>query len=371
MEIQKYFSQKKELYNSLSFLIETDELDETTFKDLDQVVKNQEIIDKKEELTHFLRLISSFCNNRCKTPRFYDKIKKILLYYQDQIKHSFTNSEIFHIFEDNKLIILILLENKIIQINSDLLNIILHKNELNGTKYAHFFIPEIRDFYNSENNKENLNDILNIDCNQLPQDYDAKRQIGENDSFICTLIRTDSVVEFISYINKKCISTSSKINHSIFETNSFLNENDPTLIEYAAYFGSIQIFNYLRMSEAELTPTLLLYGIHSNNADLIHLLEGINFEFTEEINEKCLIESIKCHHNDISNYIINEKMNSNLDENKNICASAFNYYNYDFIPQDLTKSFVFFYLNDLNYSEMVNVFLEMKKNEINQFIIFQ
>ena len=49
----------------------------------------------------------------------------------------------------------------------------------------------------------------------------------------CSLIRKDSVVEFIEHINRNNISVSSEITPSIFEENSFLIDNkNTTLIEY-------------------------------------------------------------------------------------------------------------------------------------------
>ena len=71
------------------------------------------------------------------------------------------------------------------------------------------------------------------------------------------MIRDDNVVEFITYVNKNNISLNSMIQTSIYETNSFLlkkqsvlrrNDDGVTLIEYAAFFGSIQIFQYLQMN---------------------------------------------------------------------------------------------------------------------------
>ena len=92
---------------------------------------------------------------------------------------------------------------------------------------------------------------------------------------ICSLIRQDSVVDFITHVNRYNISPLSRISPSIFETNPFLIDNTNTsLIEYSAFFGSIQIFRYLLMNNAELTPSLWLYAIHSKNAELIHLLES-------------------------------------------------------------------------------------------------
>ena len=59
--------------------------------------------------------------------------------------------------------------------------------------------------------------------------FEEKYETGENDSYICFLVRQDLVEEFISYVNRTNTSLSSQIQPSIFETNSFLlekNNND-------------------------------------------------------------------------------------------------------------------------------------------------
>lgn len=47
------------------------------------------------------------------------------------------------------------------------------------------------------------------------------REKGQNESYICEVIRQDAVVEFIRHVNMNNISLSSEINDSIFETNFF------------------------------------------------------------------------------------------------------------------------------------------------------
>lgn len=59
---------------------------------------------------------------------------------------------------------------------------------------------------------------------------------GENDSYICSLIRQDLAEEFISYVNRANTSLSCKVQPSFFETNAFLVKRSPTLIEYAAFW---------------------------------------------------------------------------------------------------------------------------------------
>lgn len=61
----------------------------------------------------------------------------------------------------------------------------------------------------------------------------------------------------------------------------------------------------------------MIYAIHGRNYDMIHSIEGnikINdledkFFYTDW--EEILCESIKCHHNDFANYIINNYINKN------------------------------------------------------------
>lgn len=99
---------------------------------------------------------------------------------------------------------------------------------------------------------------------EIFDDFDSTRQIGEKDSFICELIRNDSVVDFIQYVNQKNIPLTSQISPSIFGTHQLLLKiTNKTLIQYSAFYKSIQFFQYLKMNNVELSPSLWLYSIHS------------------------------------------------------------------------------------------------------------
>ena len=112
---------------------------------------------------------------------------------------------------------------------------------LDGNRYCHFFYPEIKEFIGEEKIKELEAELLSQD-DQIFDNFNEKRHKGENNSYICTLIRQDSIKDFIIYINRTNLSLKSVIMPSIFETNSFLNDKNPTLIEYAA-FSNFQVFN--------------------------------------------------------------------------------------------------------------------------------
>ena len=100
--------------------------------------------------------------------------------------------------------------------------------------------------------------------------FEEKYQIGENDLCICSLIRSDSVEEFITYVNRTNLSLLTKIKPFVYETHSFLINKKTTMNEYAAFFDSIQIIQCLKYNKIPLTSNLCIYAIHSNNITKFH-----------------------------------------------------------------------------------------------------
>lgn len=117
------------------------------------------------------------------------KIFQILQYHINEIKQTFSNSEIFNIFESNKLILLFLFENKVITIDNDICHILMSKSEVNGNRHCHFFYPEIKEFVGEEKSQNILNDLLSIDSNILDH-FNEKRHEGENDSYAKILLKS-------------------------------------------------------------------------------------------------------------------------------------------------------------------------------------
>ena len=132
-------------------------------------------------------------------------------------------------------------------------------------------------------------------------------------------------------MNKKMISLDSEIQLSKYETNSFLlkpEQESLSLIQYAAFFGSMQIFQYLQINGAQLKSSIWPFIIHSNNPDLIHLIENNHIQ---PMNSKGVVsykeiyeESIKCHHNSIANYIQNNFISDSAEID---LVKSFQYYN--------------------------------------------
>ena len=389
--MERYIADKKRLYISiLEFLENSDEnFDGTTnekyLERLSPIIKQQVKDGDCENMKEFLLIIKNISNEHHRDTNFIARTKQLLLHYKSQIKQTLSNEDIFEIFKDNKLLVHFLLTNDVIRITDTICEYMMNKYESNGNRYCHFFYPEVEQFLGEEKIKYVKNELLNKSEN-IFDNYNLKRQEGENDSRICSMIRNDSIKEFVSYVTRSNYSLSSQITPSIFETNPFLLErNDTTLIEYSAFFGSIQIFQYLMMSEAKLTSSLWLYAIHSKNAELINWLETKNVcptkfdnENEEELNEanneylRCFIESIKCHHNDFADYIQNNFLfqeEKDPKRNETITSNYIKYHNYYYFETETIKDHGFFYLSLYKYNELFNLLLKEKEEGIKSKIV--
>ena len=369
MSITNFLEKNKELQEVfLDFIDKQDNIEEH-FQNLLEIFQDEKIQDDKHKLKLLLHFVSSIVDDYYRESNFFDKIEKILDNFQEEIKKYYSNKEIFDIFKSNKRILLFLFTTKIINFDQYIYNTITTE-EYVKKDYPQYFQSEI----NSEFNE----------YKPIQENFEENRKIGQNDAYICKLIQKDSIDEFITYVNKNNISLDSTINRSIYETNSFLIEKTPTLIEYTVFFGSIQIFNYLRLNKVELTSSLWLFAIHGRNPELIHLLEENQIKpeiecdsnksknFRNKKKEKIVsyreifIESIKCHHNEIKNYI---EENYLFDENLSFEAliQSIKYYNFCFIDSNLINQSSFHDLCRYDYYNIVEIILNNKEIDINSF----
>ncbi|KAK8834810.1 hypothetical protein M9Y10_026063 [Tritrichomonas musculus] len=95
------------------------------------------------------------------------------------------------------------------------------------------------------------------------------------------------------------------------------------------------------MNNVPLESSLWIYGIHSINAEFIHLLESCPFKLKDTTHEDCLKEAIKCHHNDIANYIINNLLNQTSEK---VAFWSIRFYNYSFFSDDIFNDVFFYHL---------------------------
>ena len=234
-------------------------------------------------------MVSKIANHHNHAEKFFIKIEKILKYFKKQITSHFSSFEIFNIFKKNKRITLFLINEKKIILDKYIFNTMINR-KYHDRNYFQYFLPEINDFLTDNDiiiekilNEEEIK-FLSID---LDDKFYQNRKISENECYICQLIRGDNIDEFISYVNKNDILLSSVIGQSIYETSLLILKNQSTLIEYAAFFGSIQIFKYLFKNDAQRKPSIWIYAIHGNNPELIHFLEDEKIEPENNSYKKC------------------------------------------------------------------------------------
>lgn len=306
-DLNNYLERNKRLQDSLLHFLDNNDGNNDSFEALlDLITKKNKrqkqnlayIKKNKEDLKHFLHFILTISNYHHRTQGFFRKIDEILKYFKENIEQNFSNFERFQIFYPNKEILLLLINENIIKIDQSIVDEI-----LKDQKYCHFFMKEIQEFINKDKFNEivNENETLSKEFSNI-EIYNKKRLIGENDSTISSIIRDDLIDDFVSYTDQHNIKYSSPIQTSIYETNLFLIDKTPTLIEYATFYGAIQIFNFLYDKISESKKSLWLYAIHSNKIELIILLVEKKIMPEDETYLECFLEAIKCHHNDIAEY---------------------------------------------------------------------
>ena len=375
MSIQeKHLEDFKKIHAEILDFLEKDEKSEEDFQNLIDLIDELNIRNNEHNLTLFLQLISSISKNYHRNSFFIDKIEQILRNLEKDIKQNLTKSKIFKIFKGNKRILLFLFEEKFLIMDRYIIQI-LNTEKYLKSNYPEYFAPEIKPFISEK--WFPTNNLLERISFEIPDNFNELRKEGENDNYICELIRKDSIDEFVQYVNKKNYSIGSTIESSIFETNSFLikkqiesneSQNKLTLIKYALFFGSFQIFKYLQLNGVEFTPELFKYAIHGKNAEIIHILEENQKNNQNEINEY-LEESIKCHHNDITNYLLDKYFRIEEKDSNRFLIQNIKYYNFQFIQNEKINENSILYICQYNYYSLLNILLNEKKIDVNKIIL--
>ena len=106
-------------------------------------------------------------NNHYRTNNFFDKIGKIINIFKADIINFFSNQEIFQIFQENKRLLLYLIDEKIMVIDKAIFDIIAKrrtndKDIFNLGQYYKYFFTEMKPFIDEKSIKKILN--LQLQC---------------------------------------------------------------------------------------------------------------------------------------------------------------------------------------------------------------
>ena len=381
MDIRNEIENMKSIQCAVLKFIEEETNTEENYKNLINLIRDQKIKEDRHKVKSMLRLINNISNNHQRVSDFINKIEQILTYFKTEIVKYFKQSEIFQIFENNKRILLFLIQENIIIIDEYIVSEITSENKFKK-KYPEYFSPEIKSFlteefinkYKKRNPYLQNNEIIQEIQKEKAKEFYELREKGENDNYLCELIRLNDVKTFGVYVNRNNISLECFIKESIFETNPILlDKSNIKLIEYASFYGSNSIIKYMIANECNLTSNMWKYSIHSQNEELIKYLEDNDVLPPNKDYKIILKESIKCHHNDVSNYIISnlideEDLKDSLENGNGInyykCSVEF--HNYYFFPENIEYKYMFFYLCGYDYYILVDLYLKNQNIDINE-----
>ena len=379
-EIQKLIDQYKELLEHLlAFIDSSDDNSAVDLQNLNQFIQKEINNSNTEILQILLRFLSNISKNHHRQSNFFPRIEQILLNFKDVIKQNMSDEEIVKYFQQDSQIFVFLIEKQFLTITKNNIPLFYKGQNANGLRNSYYIYKFIKDKIGKRKRKRVEYDIKTIYSSNMIE-FEEKCSEGENDTHICRMIRNDQVEEFIKHAERTNYPLSSYIEQSLFETNRFLIENKKTtLIEYASFFGSLQIILYLKEKGVELSPMMWLYSIHSNSPEMIHFLEQNKVEPPDGSYKLCLGEAIKCYHHEIARYIQDNYIqenegnkNENEDEitekdyNTNICSFSFRYFNPEFLPETfLNDKFLLFYFVEYNYNNFLKLLLKTPNLNIN------
>ena len=157
-----------------------------------------------------------------------------------------------------------------------------------STRESYYLLQKISNHF-PELIKKNIHFISNI--------YDKK-----NSKKIFKILRNDNLEKLQEISTQNNFNFNQKIEPSLYERYSFINNYNVSLIDYCAFFGSINCFKYLLLNGASVQNTLK-YAIAGGNLEIIHLCEQNNTLF-----EDALETAIQFHQNDIFYYYYDKKI---------------------------------------------------------------
>lgn len=204
---------------------------------------------------------------------------------------------------------------------------------------------------------------------------------GFNPSKVPTLIREDNIEEFAKFASSQMklpVFYSMKIYLSIYDCNVLLK--DANFLEYAAYYGSAEIFKYINQNAPNLeelyTENTQNFAVIGGNEEIFEIIDDYFTKKSMKCFEKSLPFSLAFHHKRISDELIAyEKCCINTDSYKpeEIYSPSLNCFYYanwrdmTFIISNNESNIALFLLaaTMFNNDEMFENLIEMPKINLN------
>ncbi|KAK8883572.1 hypothetical protein M9Y10_042666 [Tritrichomonas musculus] len=319
-----------EIKNVINLQKQVDNLNSSNFQDFKAMIIKSNIDHDKNKLIQLLNMIQIGIAIR---PHSYELYFNLLESISSHIKSHFSEQELISIFPKRPSI-LKLYEKGLISINTIYEQCRIHKY------YINYFAPEMKEFYSDffeANIDQELRGSLNF------EDMKKYRKRGQNPAPIAEIIRNDDIELFQNFISKTNTKFDSILIPSEYEQCRFIMQN-MNYADYAAFYGSINIFKYLLLNECTLTYKTAQFAVAGGNYEIIHLLEEKKVSF-----RSCLEVCIQFHQNDIFEYLIENHSNKFKMDFKMFFVSI-EMYNTEFFYQ--------------NIEEMMKTDLEMMKDSI-------
>lgn len=338
-------------------------------QDLIKVINDHNITKNDQDFRILLHLISEISANYNRSRPSFDKMEPFLKEYLQDIKNRFQNFDIFNIFKNNKHILHLLFKEKILIPCKSIFNVITNAY-YTSLLYPQFFSPEFNSFYTDEfveqfDKKEQFKYSNQLSSLIIDE---KKRVIGENDSKICQIIRNDDIDELKKH--SKVVFSDKLVSKSLYDTYLPHTDKSLSIIEYATFCGAINILQYLIHMGEKFTSNIWIYAVRSNDLKMIQFLEKLNVQFGDIPIEKVINESIICHHNEITKYLMDKyKVIPNVDI---FCQS----YNFTIMVNSIQNKKINwndnifpYYCCKYDYYYFVEFFIKNKKLNANEMII--
>lgn len=298
----RYYNLLEELREKMLPFIELQEqlleIDETKIDEILEYIQENQLTSNKTLFNEILQSINLVVQARPLNLQFYIDL---LLKLKDDILINFSSNDLWHIFRIHKNVLLSLYEEKCIDFQT------VRKFCYDDKEYLKFFFVEVKEndekFFNERIRYLDIEKFF-IDINI--EEFKKKRKVGHSEWEVARIIRNDSIDEFQNFFSQSNMNLTEKVPPTIFESDEVVNSKFtpmPTLIEYAAFFNSVNIFKFLWMNLQSMvtSPNLPKYAICGGCYDLIHICEKENQVL--KFDEECVSSAIEYHHMEIVDYL--------------------------------------------------------------------